>query len=141
MKETTFIRKNIDKWRAAEKVIAKPSLHTPDSLADVYTELTADLAFAQTHYPDSRITLYLNNLCARLHQILYSNKREKWSRMLTYWKREVPLTMFQSRRELLISFITFSFFVLIGVLSTMGDADFPRIILGDYYVDMTLNNI
>ena len=31
--------------------------------------------------------------------------------------------------------------VAIGVISTMGDPDFVRLILGDYYVDMTLNNI
>ena len=46
---------------------------SPDTLADLYTELTADLAFAQTHYPSSRITLYLNNMAYALHGSIYKN--------------------------------------------------------------------
>lgn len=49
----------------------------PDQLADAYTDLTADLAFAQTHFPTSRITIYLNNLASALHNEIYRNKREK----------------------------------------------------------------
>ena len=51
---------------------------TPDRLADAYTELTADLAFAQTHYPSSRITIYLNNLASALHNVLYRNKKDPY---------------------------------------------------------------
>ena len=56
MKEVTFIRRNIEKWKETEKVVEKADKFNPDRLADAYTELTADLAFAQTHYPSSRIT-------------------------------------------------------------------------------------
>lgn len=62
----------------------------PDQLADAYTELTADLAFAQTHFPTSRITIYLNNLASALHNEIYRSKREKWTRIITFWTREVP---------------------------------------------------
>ena len=66
MKEVTFIRRNIEKWKETEKVVEKADKFNPDRLADAYTELTADLAFAQTHYPSSRITIYLNNLAFAL---------------------------------------------------------------------------
>ena len=49
--------------------------------------------------------------------------------------------MWKERRLLLISFLIFMVSVLIGVLSTLGDASFPRLILGDGYMDMTLENI
>ena len=62
MKEVTFIRRNIEKWKGTEKVVEQAANLSPDQLADAYTELTADLAFAQTHFPTSRITIYLNNL-------------------------------------------------------------------------------
>ena len=112
-----------------------------DELADAYMELTADLAFAQTHFPASRITIYLNNLASALHNRIYRNKREKWSRIVTYWTREVPLAMRDARRELLVSFIIFAVSALIGVVSATGDPDFVRLVLGNSYVDMTLNNI
>ena len=141
MKEVTFIRRNIEKWKQAEKIVEQADSLSPDELADAYTELTADLAFAQTHFPASRITIYLNNLASALHNRIYRNKREKWSRIITYWTREVPSAMHDARRELVASFIIFVVSALIGVVSAAGDPDFVRLILGNSYVDMTLNNI
>lgn len=77
MKEFNFIRSNIDKWQKAEIVISDAASQSPDRLAEVYTDLTSDLAFAQTHYPQSRITIYLNKLCSALHNSIYRNKREE----------------------------------------------------------------
>ena len=141
MKEVLFIRNNIEKWRAMEELIANIDFEMPDRLVDVYTELTADLAFAQTHYPRSRITVYLNNLASALHNEIYRNRREKWSRLLTFWTQEVPDVMWKERRLLLLSFVIFMASVLTGVVSTLGDSSFPRLILGDGYMDMTLENI
>lgn len=141
MKEFNFIRSNIDKWQKAEIVIGDAASQSPDRLAEVYTDLTADLAFAQTHYPDSRITIYLNKLCSALHNSIYRNKREKWSRLITFWTHEVPLVMYEERKLLLVSFLIFLVSIFIGVLSQSLDDNFCRIILGDYYVDMTLDNI
>ena len=90
MKEVTFIRRNIEKWKETEKVVERAASLSPDQLADAYTDLTADLAFAQTHFPTSRITIYLNNLASALHNEIYRNKREKWTRIITFWTQEVP---------------------------------------------------
>ena len=141
VKEFTFIRNNIDKWQRAEIIVDDAASQSPDSLAEVYTDLTSDLAFAQTHYPDSRITLYLNNLASALHNAIYRNKREKWSRLLTFWTQEVPQTMYEARHLLLASFVIFLISTSIGILSQCFDPEFCRIILGDGYVDMTLDNI
>lgn len=141
MKEVVFIRRNIEKWRETEKIVEEASEQKPDCLADVYTELTADLAFAQTHYPNSRITLYLNNLAFALHNTIYRNKKEKWTRIFTFWGNEVPLNMYAACKELLVSFLIFMASVLVGVVSQLNDDNFVRLILGDSYVDMTLRNI
>ena len=141
MKEVTFIRRNIEKWKETEKIVEQAVGLSPDRLADAYTDLTADLAFAQTHFPTSRITIYLNNLASALHNEIYRNKREKWTRIITFWTQEVPQTMYDAHRELLVSFIIFVASALIGVLSAANDPDFVRLILGNGYVDMTLDNI
>ena len=141
MKEVTFIRRNIEKWKETEKVVERAASLSHDQLADTYTDLTADLAFAQTHFPTSRITIYLNNLASALHNEIYRNKREKWTRIITFWTQEVPRTMHDARRELLTSFLIFVASALIGVLSAANDPDFVRLILGNGYVDMTLDNI
>lgn len=141
MKEIIFIRNNIRKWQDVENIANDPSAYSPDDLADAYTDTTADLAFAYTHYPNSRITLYLNNLCVALHNGIYRNKKEKWSRLITFWTQEVPDTMFEARRLLLAAFTIMMVSVVTGIVSQLGDHDFCRIILGDAYVDMTLENI
>lgn len=141
MKEVTFIRRNIDKWKETERVVEQAKTLSPDKLADVYVEITADLAFSQTHFPNSRITIYLNNLAFALHHEIYRNKREKWGRVFTFWTDEVPQTMYDARRELLISFVIFTISIFIGVLSTANDPNFVRLILGNSYIDMSLENI
>lgn len=141
MKEVVFIRQNIDKWRSTEVLLQTVSECTPDELADAYVEVTSDLAFSQSHYPKSRITIYLNGLASSLHQEIYRNRRERWSRIVTFWTCEVPATMWSERRCLLASFLIFVVFVMMGVLSQWHDAEFVRLILGNDYVDMTLENI
>ena len=141
MKEIIFIKNNIKKWQDVESIANDPSAYSPDDVADAYTDTAADLAFAYTNYPSSRITLYLNNLCVALHNAIYRNKRERWSRIVTFWTREVPDTMYEARRLLLVSFVIMAVSVLVGIVSQIGDPEFCRIILGDHYVDMTLENI
>lgn len=141
MKEFTFLRNNLDDWQRLEIVVDNADSESPDTLAEAYTKLTGDLAFARSHYPNSRITLYLNGLCATLHRRIYGTRREPWKRILTFWKREVPMTMYENRKLLLASFIVAVVSTLIGIVSQMLDPEFCRIILGDRYVDMTLGNI
>lgn len=141
MKEVTFIRQNIEKWRAYETIAEAPAISTPDEVADAYIDVTSDLAFSQTHYPRSRITLYLNNLASAIHNNVYRNKRERWTRILTFWTQEIPQTMWNARRELRLSFIIFLCSALVGMVSQLIDPEFSRLILGDRYVEMTIDNI
>ena len=141
MKEVFFIRQNIEKWKSLEKVIDKASIHNPAELADAFTEITTDLSFSRAHYPKSRITIYLNNLASALHNLLYKNKKERYSRIITFWSQEIPEVMYRSQKELLYAFLVFTLSVLTGVISTQNDDSFVRLIVGNSYVDMTLQNI
>ena len=141
MKEVTFIRQNISKWRGAEIVVETADDAAATELADTYIDVTSDLSYAQTHYPESKITRYLNNLASALHNEIYRSHRYRWSRFLTFWTDDVPRTMWEARRELLLSFVVFAASAFVGFLSQLLDPEFCRIILGDSYVDMTLQNI
>ncbi|MDR0742965.1 MAG: stage II sporulation protein M [Tannerella sp.] len=141
MREVSFIRQNIEKWKSLEKVTDHAATRHPGELADAYMEITADLSFSRAHYPTSRITIYLNNLASALHNQLYKNKKENYSRLITFWTHEIPEVMRQSQRELLYSFSVFILSAFIGVISAMNDDSFARLILGNGYVDMTLSNI
>lgn len=141
MREVVFLKKNESKWQKTEQLISGGNNQDPDLLANLYLELNDDLAYSQTNYPGSATTLYLNGLTSKIYQALYKRKVEKRNRVLYFWKEELPLAFYQARKKLLISFVVFTLSMLIGSLSTAYDTTYPKIILGESYVEMTLQNI
>jgi uncharacterized membrane protein SpoIIM required for sporulation len=141
MRESVFIKQNIDKWRNYEYTISRGQYESPSHKADIYIDVSSDLSFAQSHYPNAEITSYLNDLTVKLHNEIYKEKHENLRRIISFWTREVPLTMWRERKYLLISLAVFLASIAIGVVSTVYDASFPRLIMGDYYIEMTLDNI
>ena len=141
MREVIFSRNNETKWKEIEQYLSGSRRITADELADYYIQINDDLSYAKTFYPESRIVSYLNNIALNLHRKIYKNKKEKKSRFKYFWKYEVPMAMREGHRELLYSFIVFMVAIGVGVYSSMYDDSFVRLILGDGYVNMTLNNI
>lgn len=140
MREAAFVKRNQARWQQIEKDL-QSNRPDPDRLAEIFIQLTDDLAFARTQYPDSRVTLYLNNLTSKIHHTIYRNKREDQKRFVTFWKYEAPLELWKARRELAYAFAIFVVSIAIGYLSTLNDDTFARLILGHAYVNMTLENI
>ena len=141
MKEAVFIRQNKEKWKDYEATLQHPQVQSPDVLADLYIDLTNDLSFARSHYPNAKITGYLNGLSSKLHQFIYKKKKVRFSRIITFWTQEIPEIMYHSRKELLYSFLIFAICVFIGAFSAANDESFARLIMGDRYIDMTVENI
>ena len=141
MREVAFIRQNKEKWMQFEKAIAQKKVDDPDDLANLYVHLINDLAYAQTYYKKSKLVVYLNNLAVRVYQKIYRTKREDTNLLLHFFKVEVPLLLFQYRRYILYSFVFFLVAVLIGIVSAAHDDSFVRLILGNDYVNKTLQNI
>jgi len=140
MQEITFLHQNASKWKRFETLMADQQAD-PDTLVELFIELTDDLSYARTFYPDSKTTQYLNGLTMHVHQKIYKNKKEEKSRVVTYWKEELPGLFYMYRNPLLYAAIIFVVSVSIGALSAANDVGFVRLILGDGYVNMTLENI
>jgi uncharacterized membrane protein SpoIIM required for sporulation len=141
MREAAFVKQNKEKWIAFEKAITLNSKINPDDLADYYVQLTNDLAYAQTYYLDSKTLLYLNSLASQAHQKIYINKKESKNRIVNFWKYEFPLFFKQYHLMLFYTFLLFAISTCIGIISTLNDDSFIRLILGDAYVNETINNI
>ncbi len=141
MREAAFVKQNKEKWIAFEHAITKNNTLSPDALADSYIQLTNDLSYAQTYYPDSKTLLYLNSIASQAHQKIYSTKKESKNRIISFWKTEFPLFFFQHQKTLGYTFLIFIVACGIGTLSALYDTSFVRLILGDAYVNETLNNI
>ncbi len=137
MREGLFLKKNIEKWKKYQA--ETPS--DPDEMANRFTDLVNDLGYAKTFYPHSRVTQFLNGLASSIYLRIYENKKEESSRLIRFWKSELPLIVRKHHRVLFYSFAIFIFFALLGAFSSAHDETFVRGILGDQYVDMTEENI
>ena len=141
MKEAAFIRQNKSRWEEFEKVVKSNQQAHPDKLAELFIQVTDDLSFARTQYPESRTTRYLNDLASKVHLDIYKNKREDKNRFITFWKSELPAVMYEAQKPLFYSLIIFLVAGVMGAVSARYDDTFVRLILGDGYVNMTLENI
>ncbi len=141
MREIAFIKQNKQKWLDTEQAIFGKTKKNPDEIAHLYIQLVNDLSFSQTFYPKSKTVTYLNYLVSIIYQKIYKTKRQETNRIVSFFKTEVPLIVFQYRRYILYAFVLFFMSVSIGVISAKYDDTFVRLILGDDYVNMTLQNI
>jgi uncharacterized membrane protein SpoIIM required for sporulation len=141
VKEVTFLRKNKDKWKQFDSLLIVKGKKNPDELADLFIQLTDDLSYSRTFYPESNTTRYLNSIASRVHQAIYRTKKESRGRFRQFWGSELPKIIFNYRKTLFVSFLIFATSILIGIISSAYDDTFVRLILGDSYVNMTLENI
>lgn len=141
MREVAFIKQNKEKWLEIEQVVQGKIKKNPDDLSSLYINLLNDLSFAQTYYPKSKATVYLNYLSSQIFQKIYKTRRVEENKLAYFFKTEVPLLVYRYRRYLLFSFMFFLLFTAIGFISTFYDVNFVRKILGDEYVNMTIENI
>lgn len=141
MKEVVFVRKNLSKWKAASTLCLSLDTASPDHIADTYLEVSADLAFAQTHYPDSELVTLLNGIALKLHNGIYGRKQQRLRRIYNFWMHEIPVEVWRHRRFMYLSIILFILSSILGAVSTVADPEFAEDFLGNSYVRHTLKNI
>lgn len=141
MKEARFIKLRKKRWEELEAIVQNRIKKEPDELAEMYIELSDDLAYSRTFYEKSKTTAFLNELALFFHRRIYQNKREDRGRFLRFWLEEIPQTMYRVRFAMLASLLLFAIAVVLGVVSMRYNPEFARIIMGDAYVDLTLSNI
>ena len=141
MRETSFIKQNKEKWKEFEQILDRKDDIDPEKLKNLFVQITDDLSYSRTFYPFRSVRVYLNHLAQQVFNNLTKVKRSPFERFKLFWTDELPQLIFQAKPELRLSFLVFLAAFLIGVLSSFMDPDFPRVILGDRYVDMTIENI
>lgn len=137
MREALFIKKNEKKW----KTFQEAQTLDPDETAERFITLIDDLGYARTFYPRSKVTRWINGIAASIYQNIYRNKKEKYTRIIDFWKYELPLLFRNYHRILLFTTVLFLLFVIVGYFSAVKNPDFVRAMLGNNYVDLTEDNI
>lgn len=141
MKEITFLKQNASKWEGYESSLDKKEAEHPAKVAEMFIELTDDFSYSKSNYEASKTTQYLNSLTSRVHQLVYRNKKESNKRVFLFWKIEIPTLFGKYHNLLLISFVVGIIGTLLGAVSQLYDESFVRIIMGDDYVNQTIERI
>jgi uncharacterized membrane protein SpoIIM required for sporulation len=141
VKEITFLKQNASKWEGYESSLDKKEAEHPAKVAEMFIELTDDFSYSKSNYEASKTTQYLNSLTSRVHQLVYRNKKESNKRVFLFWKIEIPTLFGKYHNLLLISFVVGIIGTLLGAVSQLYDESFVRIIMGDDYVNQTIERI
>lgn len=120
MREARFIKKNVDKWNQYQH----EETQDPDEMADRFITLLDDLSYAKTFYPQSKVTRWINGIAAGIYQSIYQNKKNKYSRIIMFWKYELPLLFRKYHKTFLFTLLLFVSFVSIGVISSTTDPNY-----------------
>jgi len=122
MREARFIKKNVEKWNQYQREETKD----PDEMADRFITLLDDLSYAKTFYPKSKVTRWINGIAANIYQSIYQNKKQNFSRLVIFWKYELPLLFRKYHKLFLFTFLLFLAFVSVGIISSTTDPDYAR---------------
>ncbi|MBI1286979.1 MAG: hypothetical protein GC178_05310 [Flavobacteriales bacterium] len=141
MKETEFIEQNKEKWQNLEAELQRGTEARPDSITHLYIDSVDDLSFARTTYPNRMVRAYLNGVVEVLSLMVQRSQRNYRKNIVAFWKTDLPLAIYEGRRQFLLSFIILCVSIGIGIFSSMHDKTFATYILGPEYIETTLENI
>jgi len=140
MRETEFIEQNKHKWIEFEELY-KNGNEDPEKLSNLFVQITDDLAYARTHYPNRAVRVYLNDLAQNVLFNIQTKREKKRNFIIKFYLEELPLIVYQYRKQLIFTFIFFTICFLIGAVTSYYNKDFATEILGANYIAETEANI
>jgi uncharacterized membrane protein SpoIIM required for sporulation len=107
----------------AQRDVKRLSTQDIETLASLYRAVSSDLALAKRDYPRHRITLYLNQLVARAHAVLYQGEPLAWNRMVEFALRGFPRLF---RETFIFTLISFLLFIIPAAAAGISTASSPQ---------------
>ncbi len=101
-----------------------------------YRQAASDLAYAQTHFPSSEVTVYLNRLIGQAHGELYGATPRRFATMWRFLARGYPRLVRKNRRPILLAAGVLFGAVALGYLLAHVDYPLARMFLPAQYRDI-----
>lgn len=136
MQETEFISQNKEKWKELEGILNSTN-KDPDRLTTLFIETTDDLSYSRTFYPNRSVRVYLNSITQKVYNLIYRKNKKGKNAFASYVTHELPSALYHTQQSLLLSFLIFTIGIIIGVFSDIYYPGFAKIVLSEYYVEMT----
>lgn len=133
-----WLQKRQPYWKRLEEIIAQSdslrvraqSFHDLQELGLLYRQAAADLATAREDPAGERLSVYLNQLLGRAHNLIYSGQRQRSSGIRQFYSRVFPQTFRATFNYTFAAFVIFIGAAAAGFLAALGDPAFQRFFLG-----------
>ena len=102
----------------AQGGVTRLSADDIQQMGRLYRAATSDLAIAQRDFPSQRVTLYLNQLVARAHAVLYRGEPLAWRRLVRFVTGGFPRAYRETFPYTLVAMVLFILPALMAGLST-----------------------
>jgi uncharacterized membrane protein SpoIIM required for sporulation len=140
---TRWLEKRRPHWTRLEQLTAASNRQGVAALASgelqelalLYRQTASDLAAVRENPGETQIATYLNQLLGRAHNLIYMGRRAKPGGIWEFYKHTYPAIFRAAFPDIVAAFIIFLAAGLTGFLLGMGDASFPRYLLGNGMMD------
>lgn len=136
----TFIQQNREDWQQLEQMInlfnknrAKPTNQNIEKFDHLYQKATQNLSYSQTFFPDSSVTVHLNQLVSQAHNIIYQTENSSWKQLRTFLFEKFVGLFLEQWRAILIAALLFIFGGLVGFIIVIQDPLNLDILLPDMF--------
>jgi uncharacterized membrane protein SpoIIM required for sporulation len=104
-------------------------------LALLYRQTASDLATVREDATATQLTIYLNQLLGRAHNLIYMGRRAKPRGIWSFYKDTFPAIFRETFPDTLTAFIIFLAAGVAAFLVALADPAFPRYLLGGQMID------
>lgn len=111
------------------------------ALHDGYRRAASDLAYAQTHLPDSPIRAELNALVGAAHGFLYARRERRIGRTWTFYARDVPRLVREAAGPILLASALLAGATFAGFGAAVSDRALGRALLPAQYRDAVVERL
>lgn len=136
MQLKTFIQQNRQDWQKLEQIIqnfnknrSKPSKEAIEIFDHLYQKTAQNLSFSQTFFPDTEVTIHLNQLVSHAHNIMYQTEHSSWKQLKTFLLEKFVGLLLELWRPIVIATLLFFLGGLAGFLIVSQDPLHLEVIL------------
>jgi uncharacterized membrane protein SpoIIM required for sporulation len=137
---TRWLEKRRPHWNRLEQLVAASGRRsvtalTPTELQELallYRQSASDLSTVREDPTSSQLAVYLNQLLARAHNLIYMGRKASRRGIWTFFKDTYPRIFRETFADTFTAFVLFLMAAIAGVLMGIADPGFSRFFLGPH---------
>ncbi|UOQ84195.1 stage II sporulation protein M [Gracilibacillus salinarum] len=131
MQLNQFIKQHRQDWGRLEVLISelpkKKTSHSIEDFQHTYQKVARQLSFSQTYFPNEDVTIYLNELTGKAHNILYQSQHSSWKQAYHFFSSKFVGLLLQQWKAVVLAMMLF---VIAGIASFFAVLENPSHLYG-----------